>query len=98
MLSVEELLHLAHSDGADALSLHVGSPPILVMDGKPQAVESPVITAQDAQDFWHALADSRQRRTLREKGEVEFLYSFRDRASFVVKARLDGENIRLDIH
>jgi Tfp pilus assembly pilus retraction ATPase PilT len=98
MYSMEDLLHVLHSDGLDALRLRVGSPPVLVLDGDPNVVEGPALAPEDAQDLWHALADTRQRRTLREKGEVEFLYRFRDRVSFVVKAKLDGENILLDIH
>jgi Tfp pilus assembly ATPase PilU len=95
---MDDLLHLLHSDGADALRLHVGEPPLLVLDGKAQPLDGPAITAQDAQDFWHALANTRQRRTLRQRGEIEFMYKFRDRADFVVKAKLNGENVSLDIH
>ena len=98
MYSMDNLLHLLHSDGADALRLHVGEPPMIVLDGKPQPVEGPALTPTTAEKLLQSLANTRQRRELRERGAIEFLYRFRGRASFVVHARIDGENVGMEIH
>jgi Tfp pilus assembly ATPase PilU len=98
MYSMDDLLQLLHSDGADELRLHVGSPPVIVLDGEPQSVEGPPITAENAEQLLHSVVNSRHRRELRERGVVEFLYRFRGRASFVVRARMEEENIGIDIH
>lgn len=98
MNSIEDLLHVLHSDGADALRLYVGRPPIVVLDGEDQALEGPAVTIEDADQVLHSIANSRQRRILRQCGSVEFIYTFRERASFVVQARLEGENVEISIH
>jgi len=98
MYSMDDLLHLLHSDGADALRLHVGRPPIIVLDGEEQPLEGPAITTEDAEHLFQSIANTRQRRELREQGAVEFIYRFRGRASFVVRARLEDEKVGMDIH
>jgi hypothetical protein len=98
MYSMADLLHVVHSDGADALKLHVGQPPIVVLDGKEQPLDGPAITTEDAEQFFQSVANTRQRRELREHGAVEFIYQFRGRASFVVRARMEDENVGMDIH
>ena len=98
MYSLDDLLQLLHSDGADELRLHVGGPPVIVLDGEPQPVEGPPITTENAEWLLQSIANSRHRRELRERGAVEFLYRFRDRVSFVVRARMEGENIGIDVH
>jgi Tfp pilus assembly ATPase PilU len=98
MYSMDHLLHLVHSDGADELRLHVGQPPVIVLEGEPQMIEGPAITTEDATQLLQSVADSRQRRALREHGVVEFIYRFRGRASFVVHARMEDENVGMDIH
>ena len=98
MYSMDHLLHLLHSDGADELRLHVGTPPVIVMDGKQQDLEGPAITAEDAEQLLQSVANTRQRRELRESGAVKFVYRFRNCANFVVRVRMEDENVGMDIH
>ena len=70
---------------------------MLVIDGEPKTLEGPVITAEDAEQFLCVVADTRQRRHLREFGAVQFIYRFRERVSFVVQARIAGENVKIEI-
>jgi Tfp pilus assembly ATPase PilU len=98
MYCIDDLLHLVHSDGADGLKLEVGRPPTIVMDGEDQEVEGPAITVEDAEELLQSIADTRQRRDLREHGDVEFIYRFRQCASFVVRAKIRDENVFIDIH
>jgi Tfp pilus assembly ATPase PilU len=98
MYSMDNLLYLLHSDGADELRLHVGQPPVIVLEGEQEPIDGPAITTEDAQELLQSITDTRQRRDLREHGVVDFIYRFRDRANFVVRARLEDENVGMDIH
>jgi len=95
---MDDLLHLVHSDGADGLRLRVGQPPLVVLDGEEQQVEGPAITTEDAEQLLQSISDTRQRRDLRKHGVVEFMYRFRERVSFVVRAKIKDENVCMDIH
>lgn len=97
-VSMDDLLHLLHSDGADELRLHVGQPPVIVLEGEQQPLEGPAITTEDAQQLWQSIANTRQRREFREHGVMEFIYRFRGRADFVVRARMEDGNIGMVIH
>jgi hypothetical protein len=48
---MDNLLHLLLSDGADELRLHVGQPPVVVLDGKEEPLEGPAITTEDAEQL-----------------------------------------------
>ena len=48
MYSIDDLLHLASSDGADELRLHVGTPPVIVLGGVLHTIEGPPITTENA--------------------------------------------------
>src|SRR5437868_13239408 len=98
MYSIDDLLHLANSDGADELRLHVGMPPIMVLEGEHHAIEGPPITTEDAEQLLESVATTRQRRELRERGFVQFIYRFRRITDFVVCARMEDENVGIDIH
>jgi Tfp pilus assembly ATPase PilU len=79
------------------LKLHVGKPPVIVMDGEAHLVEGPPLTAEDAEHLLQSVATTRQRRELRERGTVQFIYRFRRSADFVVCARMENENVGIDI-
>ena len=98
MYSMDDLLYLVHSDGADGLRLQIGQPPVIVIDGEDQQIEGPGITVEDAKRLLRSITDTRQRRNLRENGDIEFIYRFRRCASFVVHAKVRDENVFLDIH
>jgi Tfp pilus assembly pilus retraction ATPase PilT len=97
MYSMDDLFHVVHSDGADELMLQVGQPPLIALDGEYQTLEGPALTAEDTERLLQGLANTRQRRELREHGVVEFIYQFRRRANFVVRARLEGGNVRIEV-
>ena len=98
MYSIDYLLHLLHSDGADRLKLRVGKPPVVVIEGEDQALDGAAISIEDAEQFLQSIANTRQRRELREQGRVEFMYKFRGRTSFVVCACIREESVEIDIH
>jgi Tfp pilus assembly ATPase PilU len=98
MYSMDDLLHLVHSDGADRLKLQVGQPPVLVIDGEEHQIEGPSITVENAEQLLQSVTDTRQRRELREHGDIEFIHRFRQCASFVVRASIRDENVFIEIH
>lgn len=98
MYSIDDLLYLVSSDGADELRLHVGTPPVIVLGGEHHTIEGPAITPVDAQQLLQSIASTRQRRELRARGEVQFIYRFRRITDFVVCARMEEENVGMDIH
>jgi len=98
MYSMYDLLQLLNSDGADELRLHVGSPPVFVMQGERHLVEGPPITFDDAEQLLKSVAGTRQRRELRERGWVQFVYRFRGATDFVVRARIEDDSVGIDIH
>lgn len=95
---MDDLLHLVHSDGAEGLKLQVGQPPIIVMDGEARTVEGPAITVDNAERLLQSITDTRQRRDLRQHGDIRFVYRFRQCADFVVHAKIRDENVFIDIH
>ena len=98
MYSIDDLLHLASSDGADELRLHVGTPPVIVLGGVLHTIEGPPITTENAEQLLQSVATTRQRRELRERGKVQFVFRFRRITDFVIRARIEDENVGIDIH
>jgi len=98
MYAIDDLLHLIHSDGADRLTLHVGAPPVIVLDGESHTVEGPSLTSENIESLLQSIADTRQRRELRDSGSVQFIYRFRGIADFVVRAEIRDEDVNIEIH
>ena len=94
---MEDLLELVTGEQADGLSLHVGTPPVIVVRGECHTVEGPVITPENADQLVKSLADTRQARDIRERGKAEFVYTFRDSSRFLVRAKMEDENVGLDL-
>ena len=57
MYAMDQLLGLAHSSGATELSLVVGQPPILVFNGKEEAMDGPALTNADAEDLFRSMSE-----------------------------------------
>ncbi len=98
MYSMDNLLQRVKIERADELWLRVGSPAVIILDGEPRTLEGPTITAEDSQQLLRCVANTRQRRELRERGVVQFVYRFR-LTDFVVRAMEDGGVVtRIDIY
>jgi len=92
------LLYLLNSDGADELRLHVGAPPVLVLQGEDHAVGGLPTTAEECEAMLRSLATTRQRRELRERGVVQFVYRHRGAMDFVVHASMVDGHVGIHIH
>ena len=95
---MSNLLRRVKTEQADELRLHVGAPPVIVLQGEPHPLEGPVITPEDAEQLLRSVANTRQRRELRARGMVQFIYRFRRSTDFVVCARMEDEHVGIDIH
>jgi len=98
MYSMDDLLQLLKAEKADQLNLRVGVSPVIVRHGKPEPIEGPPVTLAEAEHLLHSITTTRQRRELREREVVEFIYTFRKRTPFVVRAVLVNESVAMHIH
>ena len=98
MFSMAHLLDLVKTEQAEALRLHVGTPPMMVVRGVRLAVESYPITAFDAEELLRSIATTRQMRELHERGTVQFVYRFQHATDFVVRAKVEDAYVQIDIH
>lgn len=96
---MDDLLARADAEKADKLELHLGKPPAMVWydkypklwSGKVGPIEGPAITIEDSEHFLFSLANSRQRREIRERGCSTFFFLFRGSILFLVRASVtDG--------
>lgn len=96
MYTLDDLLELVCAEKAQALELRTGAPPVLVVANERHTIEGPPITPGNAELLLHAVANSRRRRELREKGRLEFIHTFCRSATFQVRITLTGENMAID--
>ena len=92
-----DLLTLAISEHAERLSLHTGQPPVIHVRGEANTVEGPAVTPDNADELLRSLAGTRYMREFRERGSVAFVHTFQDSAQFQVRARLEHDEIRIDL-
>jgi Tfp pilus assembly ATPase PilU len=97
MYSSHDLLSLLNSEKADELKLRAGKPPVLVVHDEPNVMEGPALSPEDLEQILQAMADTRQRRELRDRGVVRFIYRFQRYTTFVVCARLEAGLVEIDI-
>ena len=92
-----DLLTLAISERADGLSLHAGQPPVVHVHGEAHAIEGPAITSKNADSLLRSLAGTRYMREFRERGAAVFIHTFQDSAQFRVQAKLEHDEIQIDL-
>jgi len=81
----EELLAIVVKENASDLHISVGHHPTLRIDGSlVPLIDQEVITPDGARDFIFAMLDEEQQQKFLSQKELDFSYSFRDRARFRV--------------
>ena len=82
-LILENLLETAASQGASDLHLVAGRYPTLRLDGSLlPLVKEPILTAKDTEEYAFLLANEAQKARFLERGELDFAYTFREKARF----------------
>ena len=92
-----DLLTLAVSERAEGLSLQAGHPPIIHAHGEPHTIEGPALTPENAEALLRSLADTRRMREFHERGAAAFIHSFSNLAQFNVQARLEHDEVHIDL-
>ena len=70
---------------------------MIVLDGQPQPIEGPELSSENMLALLQSVADSRQRRELRESGKLLFVYRFRRLTDFVVRAHVREEVLSIEV-
>jgi len=86
---LEELLEAVGKQNASDLHISVARHPTLRIDGELiPLVKYPIITPEDAQGLVFALLTDEQKDKFLKEKEIDFSYSYKDRARFRVKKDL----------
>jgi Tfp pilus assembly ATPase PilU len=94
---MDHLLTLLTTEKAKELQFRAGSPPIMVSEDQQCPLQGPPISGDDVTQLLRSMASSRQMRDLREYGAVQFIYIIRGRSPFLVRAKIEGENLLFDV-
>ncbi|HYG35048.1 MAG TPA: hypothetical protein VEC99_09705 [Clostridia bacterium] len=90
---MDHLLTLLMVEKAKELRFRVGSPPIILSEDEERPLQGPPVLGEDVMQLFRSLATSRQIRDLRKCGTVEFVYTTRGRSPFLVRARMENNNV-----
>ncbi len=88
-----EVLKEVLNRGASDLHLTVGVPPTLRVSGRLEAMDYPVITANDSRDLVYSVLTQDQRQRLETDWELDFSYSVPGRARFRVNAYFQRDSL-----
>ena len=75
--SLEDLLALLSSERGDCIRLQVGLQPILIVRGRDQKIDGPLVEDKDVDSLIRSIAGTRRVRALRETGSVDLVHTFR---------------------
>ena len=93
MYRMDNLLTLLTIEKAKELRFKAGKPPTLVSDREEHSLEGPSINGEEVEQLFRSLANSRQMRKLRDFGETVFVYKRQGRLPFIVRAKMQDENL-----
>lgn len=90
---LDQLLTLLQEEAAQELRFQVGSPPVVVSGNSRRCLQGPSVNGEEIALLFRRLAGSRHMRELRDKGEVQFIYTLPNRSAFVVHAVLQAGDL-----
>ena len=70
MLQIDKILELVVDKGASDLHISVGSPPVVRLNGKLRALNTPALTAEDTQGLMKSITSERAQQELAETARV----------------------------
>jgi twitching motility protein PilT len=83
-VQIDKILDLVVDKGASDLHVAVGSPPVVRLQGKLRALNTPPLTAEDTIALMKSITSERCQQELSEKGGTDFGFSFGEKARFRV--------------
>ena len=97
MYDLDQLLAMLTIEKARQLRFRGGRPPVIVSEDEEHSLQGPPITGEDVVRLLRSMASSREMRDLRACGAVQFIYTTRGRSPFLVRARMEDENVVFDV-
>lgn len=83
-MQIDKILELVVHKGASDLHVSVGSPPVVRLQGKLRALNTPPLTPEDTLRLMKAITSERCQQELAETGGADFGFGFGDKARFRV--------------
>ncbi|HBP21474.1 MAG TPA: type IV pili twitching motility protein PilT [Planctomycetes bacterium] len=93
MLQIDKILELVVEKGASDLHLTVGSPPVVRLQGRLRALNTPPLTPEDTMSLMKSITSDRCQQELAETGGSDFGFSFGDKARFRVSVLKGKGNV-----
>ncbi len=83
-MQIDKILDLVVDKGASDLHISVGSPPVVRLQGKLRALNTPPLSPEDTLALMKAISSERCQQELAEKGGADFGFGFGEKARFRV--------------
>lgn len=97
MYRMLDLLNLVAREGAVELQLQPGSPPVMVLHGKPRVIDGPLITSDQVAELFRSIATGEQSRELDKCGDIRFSYNAENAMRFTVSATTQGGKLSVRV-
>lgn len=85
-IDLADILNKVLEDDVSDLHLTVGSPPMVRIRGRLEALDGPPLTAADTREFVYSILTTDQRQRLESDWQIDFAYMVPNRARFRVNA------------
>jgi twitching motility protein PilT len=93
MLQIDKLLELVVGKDASDLHVCVGSPPVVRLQGRLRALNTPPLTPEDTVSLMKSITSERCQQELAETGGTDFGFSFGEKARFRVSVLKQKGNV-----
>ncbi|MGE0713733.1 MAG: type IV pilus twitching motility protein PilT [Planctomycetota bacterium] len=93
MLQIDKILDLVVEKGASDLHLAVSSPPVVRLQGRLRALNTPPLTSEDTLSLMKSITSERSQQELAETGGSDFGFSFGEKARFRVSVFKQKGNV-----
>ena len=95
--NVIDLLQLIVAERAEGLTLQSGKPPVIELQGISNSIEGPALSPENVDILLRDLAGTRRMREFRQRGNIEFVYTYQNAAQFQVEAKTEGDQVRIEL-
>ena len=96
-MTLTQLIRMGLANGAVGFTFRSGLHPVIYSAKGVQTYDTQPSTSEDIEEILHHLMRSRERRQLRSTGAVHFKSAFEGGISMLGGAKLDGDEIRVEL-
>lgn len=97
LLTLTQLIRMGLANGTVGFTFRSGLHPVIYSAKGVQTYDTQPSTSEDIEEILHHLMRSRERRQLRATGAVHFKSAFEGGISMLGGAKLDGDEIRVEL-